>query len=58
MAPADELRAKPPGTSADELAEIEGIRRGTATIHLAQRRSWEKAGRTLDERTLEVKVSD
>jgi predicted secreted protein len=58
MAPVNDPRTIPPGTSADELAEIEGIRPGTATVHLSQRRSWEKAGRVLDERTIEITVSD
>jgi predicted secreted protein len=55
-APAYELTGKPQGTSLDELVMIEGVRVGRATIRLALRRAWERTGKTLDERTVEVSV--
>lgn len=55
-APVSEIAGKPPGTSTDELITIEARRLGRATIRLTHRRAWEQAGRTLDERTVEVSV--
>jgi hypothetical protein len=55
-APAHELGGKPPGTSLDELLSLEAVQVGRATIRLVLRRSWEKGGKMLDQRTLDVTV--
>ena len=46
----------PPGYSLDELITIQALEPGHATIHFAQRRSWEKQKPALKELVIEVFV--
>lgn len=48
----------PPGYSLDVLAAIEALVPGHATIHLAQRRSWEKDKPPVKEHVLEIFVKN
>jgi len=52
----DEPESRRPGAHVDEIAVIEGRRRGHATVTLEQRRSWENEPRPQDRRLLEVTV--
>jgi predicted secreted protein len=56
-APAGEIDGRPPGSSADELATIEGRRPGQATVILEQRRSWETKAAPHDRRVLHITVT-
>jgi len=46
----------PPGYSVDVLITIRAVEPGHATIHLAQRRSWEKDKPPLKEHVIEIFV--
>ena|SRR5689334_14142629 len=56
-APAEEVAGQPPGVSVDEVATLEALRPGQATVYLELRRSWENKPRSQDERVIEVVVS-
>ena len=48
----------PPGYSLDVFITIQALETGHATIHLAQRRSWEKDKPPLKEHVIEILVKD
>ncbi|MCX9026101.1 MAG: protease inhibitor I42 family protein [Candidatus Methanoperedens sp.] len=48
----------PPGYSLDVLVTVEALVPGHATIHLAQRRSWEKDKPPVKEHVLEIFVKN
>jgi predicted secreted protein len=56
-APGEEAPPPTPGTTADEVFRIRAVHPGTATVHLAQRRPWEKES-PLNRRVLEIEVED
>jgi predicted secreted protein len=56
-APREEIDGRPPGAGADEIATVEALRPGRATVTLELRRSWENTPQPQDRRTFEVTVA-
>ncbi|MDH6126502.1 protease inhibitor I42 family protein [Kitasatospora sp. GP82] len=54
-APASEIAGRPIGASVDELAVLDALHPGRATVHLEQRRVWEQKP-PLDHRVLDITV--
>jgi predicted secreted protein len=53
---AEDVRTLPAGSSEDEVFVIKGIREGTTTVTMTQRRPWEKDGEPAARRELRVEV--
>jgi predicted secreted protein len=51
-------RILPPGYSRDVLVTIQALESGHATVHLTQRRSWEKNKLPLKEHVIEIFVKN